>query len=72
LPADLPAHSPIEIRFRYRPNGRLTVGVSIKGTEISLRHEITRQNSLNQTQLDAWRTYITGLPLENESGHKIT
>jgi molecular chaperone DnaK len=72
LPADLPAHSPIEIRFRYRPNGRLTVGVSIEGTEISLRHEITRENSLNQTQLDAWRTYITGLPLENDSGHEIT
>ena len=62
LPANLPVHSPIEIRFRYRPNGRLTVGVSVEGTDVNLQHEITRENTLNQTQLDAWRDYILGSP----------
>ena len=64
LPADLPANTPIEVRFRYRSNGRLSVGVCVEGTDIKLQHEITRGNTLNQTQLDAWRSYITGVPLE--------
>lgn len=67
LPANLPAHTPIEVRFRYRPNGRLTVGVCVEGTDINLRHEITRENSLNQTQLDAWRSYVTGVSIDTES-----
>ena len=67
LPADLPARTPIEVRFRYRPNGRLTVGVCVEGTDINLRHEITRENSLNQTQLDAWRSYVTGVSIDTES-----
>ena len=60
LPDNLPVHTPIEVRFRYRPNGRLTVSVQVEGTEIQLQHEITRENSLNQSQLDAWRVYVTG------------
>jgi molecular chaperone DnaK len=60
LPDNLPVHTPIEVRFRYRPNGRLTVSVQVEGTEIQLQHEITRENSLNQSQLDAWRAYVTG------------
>jgi molecular chaperone DnaK (HSP70) len=71
LPTDLPVHSPIEIRFRYRPNGRLTVGVYVEGTDISLNHEINRENTLNQTQLDAWRSYITGIPIEAEQDEDI-
>jgi molecular chaperone DnaK len=67
LPVDLPARTPIEVRFRYRPNGRLTVGVCVEGTDINLSHEITRTNSLNQTQLDAWRSYVTGDPVDTES-----
>jgi hypothetical protein len=27
-----------------------------------LRHEITRENSLTQDQLDSWREYISGIP----------
>ena len=33
LPADLPAQTPIEVRFHYEENGRLTVHVSVAGTD---------------------------------------
>jgi molecular chaperone DnaK len=61
LPPDLPAQTPIEVRFRYEENGRLTVIVNVEGTKNQLTHEITRENSLTQDQLDSWRKYITGL-----------
>jgi molecular chaperone DnaK len=61
LPADLPAQTPIEVRFRYEENGRLTVTVQVEKTDNQLRHEITRENTLTQEQLDLWRKYITGL-----------
>ena len=48
------------MRFRYEDNGRLTVLVNVGGTDRELRHEITRENTLTQEQLDAWRQYITG------------
>ncbi|MCO6454241.1 MAG: Hsp70 family protein [Pirellulaceae bacterium] len=62
LPPDLPAQTPIEVRFHYKENGRLTVMVNVQGTDKELRHEITRENSLSQDQLDTWRHYISGLP----------
>jgi molecular chaperone DnaK len=62
LPADLPAQTPIEVRFRYEENGRLTVAVQVEGTGKPLTHEIMRENSLTQEQLDSWRQYICGLP----------
>ncbi len=60
LPVDLPAQTPIEVRFAYQENGRLTVHVSVMGTNTELKHEITRDNSMTLEQLDAWRLYITG------------
>ena len=60
LPANLPAQTPIEVRFRYEENGRLTVIVKVAGSDKQLKHEITRENSLTQEQLDSWRQYITG------------
>ena len=62
LPADLPENTTIEVRFRYRSNGRLTVMVSVADTETQLQHEFTRDNSLTQDQLDLWRNYICGVP----------
>ena len=62
LPADLPAQTPIEVRFHYKENGRLTVTVKVQGTDTRLQHEITRENSLTQDQLDSWRQYVSGLP----------
>jgi len=61
LPDNLAAQTPIEVRFRYEENGRLTVVVKIEGTDKALKHEIMRENSLTQDQLDSWRKYISGL-----------
>ncbi|REK09834.1 MAG: Hsp70 family protein [Planctomycetota bacterium] len=60
LPAQLPAQTPIDVRFAYQDNGRLTVHVSVAGTSRELKHEIARDNSISQEQLDAWRLFITG------------
>jgi len=62
LPPGLPKLTPIEVRFRYLDNGRLTVSVRVTGTDKSLKHEILRENSLTQDQLNSWRKYISGLP----------
>jgi len=62
LPRELPAQTPIDVRFHYQENGRLTVQVLVENTDRELKHEITRDNSLTQEQLDAWRQYITGQP----------
>lgn len=62
LPPDLPDQTPIEVRFRYEENGRLAVTVHVEGTTAELNHEISRENSLTQEQLDSWRLYISGLP----------
>jgi molecular chaperone DnaK len=62
LPKNLPAQTPIEVRFKYEENGRLTVTVMVQGTDKVLHHELTRENSLTQDQLDSWRQYISGVP----------
>ncbi|MBM4004775.1 MAG: Hsp70 family protein [Planctomycetes bacterium] len=56
LPARLPADTPIDVYFRYEENGRLTVTVNVADKKI--RHEIERDNSLSQDQLDSWRRFI--------------
>src|SRR5437763_3078807 len=61
LPVDLPIQTPIEVRFKYEENGRLTVNVLVEGTTRQLQHEIQRENSLTQEQLDSWRKHICGL-----------
>jgi molecular chaperone DnaK len=60
LPKNLPAQTPIEVRFQYQENGRLIVHVMVENTTAELQHEIVRENSLTQEQLDAWRGYIVG------------
>jgi len=67
LPTNLPAKTPIEVRFKYKEDGRLTVMVKVQGTENQLKHEITRENSMTKEQLDSWRQYISGIP-PKESG----
>jgi molecular chaperone DnaK len=62
LPDDLPARTPIEVRFAYQENGRLAVQVNVAGTHRELKHELTRENSLTPEQLNAWRLFITGQP----------
>jgi molecular chaperone DnaK len=60
LPENLPDQTPIEVRFRYEENGRLTVNVRVEGATTELQHELTRENSLTTEQLDSWRKYISG------------
>lgn len=62
LPADLPAHSPVEVKFRYEENGRLTINVTVSNGRNVLKHEMARDNTLTQDQLDSWRDYISGQP----------
>ena len=62
LPSEMEAGTPVEVRFRYLANGRLTVYVSIDGVKKRVKHEIIRENSLTRDQLDIWREYISGLP----------
>ena len=40
----------------------LTVKVAVQGTDNQLKHEINRENSLTQDQLDSWRQYVSGMP----------
>jgi molecular chaperone DnaK len=61
LPSDLPDQTPIEVRFKYEENGRLTVNVQVEGTAKQLHHEIQRENSLSQDELDQWRAHVSGL-----------
>jgi molecular chaperone DnaK len=70
LPPDLPVQTPIEVRFRYEENGRLKVLVSVEGTNKQLEHELTRENSLTQDQLDSWRKYVSGLDPATASAAK--
>lgn len=60
LPEGLPPATPVEVTFRYADNGRLTVRVQVAGRQV--QHEIQRENSLTNEQLDSWRQYISGLP----------
>lgn len=69
LPPGLPAQTPIEVRFRYHENGRLAIQVKVEGTDSELHHEVARENSLTQDQLDSWRSYISGMPPLTPSGN---
>jgi molecular chaperone DnaK len=60
LPANLPAQSPIKIRFRYAANGRLAITVQVTDTGKEVTHEITRENSLSQEHLESWRQWVIG------------
>ena len=70
LPKDLPAQTPIEVRFRYEQDGRLTVVVAVEGTGAVLKHELTRENSLTADQLDSWRRFISGVEPPPSTGDR--
>jgi molecular chaperone DnaK len=60
LPKDLPAGTPIEVRFQYEENGRLRIAVHVAGIDSQATHEISREHNLTQRALDAWRAKVTG------------
>jgi len=71
LPPNLPARTPVEVRFQYEENGRLTVRVRVVGTSTNLRHEITRENTLTNAQLDEWRECVSGLAPAKEERERF-
>jgi molecular chaperone DnaK len=66
LPPDLPAQTPIEVVFVYAENGRLKVSVHVAGT--SIKHELARDNSMNQEQRDEWRVHVSKIPAPSGGG----
>ncbi|MBI2480606.1 MAG: Hsp70 family protein, partial [Planctomycetia bacterium] len=60
LPKDLPAGTPIEVRFQYEENGRLRIAVSVAGVDDQTTHEISREHNLTRRDLDAWRAKVMG------------
>ncbi len=69
LPSELPAKTPIEVRFRYEEDGRLTVHVRIDGIDVTHEMQLTRVNSLAPADLDAWRIYVSNVPPPNSDAH---
>ena len=61
LPPNLPAQSPVKVRFHYEANGRLKVRVTVPNTDRQVETEIVRENGLSKEHMDAWRKYICGL-----------
>ena len=60
LPPNLPAQTPIEIRFSYEENGRLVVQVKIQD---KVHHkELMRENSISREELDKWRKHVSNVP----------
>lgn len=60
LPPNLPEGAPIDVLFRYKPNGRLKVRVSVPHTDARLHTDFDRENSLSKEHLDGWRRHISG------------
>ena len=58
IPPDLPAGTPIEVRFQYTSSGRLQVSVQVPGLADPLVHEVTRENNLSIEQRDQWREHV--------------
>lgn len=58
IPRDLPVRTPIEVSFRYEENGRLKVSVQVKGVDSRLTHQLHRENTLTQEQMEGWRDFI--------------
>ena len=69
LPPNLPVRSPVTVHFHYRENGRLQVSVAVGDKQDAAQHELIRENSLSQEELNRWREKITG---EKVTGEKVT
>lgn len=62
LPPNLPERTPVEVRFHYAENGRLTVTVQVAGASRPLAQEIVREHALAAAEMDEWRRRICDLP----------
>ncbi|NLE36516.1 MAG: Hsp70 family protein [Pirellulaceae bacterium] len=59
LPTGLPAQSPVEIHFHYKPDGRLRVRVRVPGMAEATEAELLRAGGLSREHLDGWRRFIS-------------
>jgi molecular chaperone DnaK len=55
---DLPAGTPIEVRFQYEENGRLRIVVHVQGLDRNVTEEIHRANNMSEADLKQWRSLI--------------
>ena len=60
LPPDLPAGSPVGVKFKYETDGRLAVTVQVSPQGKPVRQEITREHAFGRDDLDRWRVAVTG------------
>lgn len=65
LPPNLPERTPVDVRFCYAENGRLTLTVHVAGASQPIRQDIHRENALDSLELDDWRQRICGLPVRD-------
>lgn len=59
LPRELPARSPVDVRFQYQADGRLQVWVLAHPEKPPFEVELDRPNSLNRADLFKWRQVVT-------------
>lgn len=59
LPRELPARSPVDVRFQYEANGRLQVWVLAHPQKPPFEVELDRPNSLNRAELFKWRQLVS-------------
>ena len=68
LPPNLPAKSPVTVRFHYEANGRLKVRVAVPNSDRQHETEIVRENGLSKEHMDGWRKFICGLDPTDQAG----
>lgn len=63
LPADLPAMTPVEVRFQYLENGRLTVEAWLPETKSQATLEIERAAGLSEEKMAYWANWLSKGPV---------
>jgi molecular chaperone DnaK len=67
LPHGIAANTPIEIRFKYQPSGRLTVRAWVEGTKSEATLTLERQSGLTDATLLQWQQRLSeGIHFENQ------
>jgi molecular chaperone DnaK len=63
LPADLPAKTPVEVAFKYEPNGRLVVHARLPSIGVDAKLEIKRAAGLDDETIARWSELVqSGIP----------
>ncbi len=75
LPPGIPAKTPVEVRFSYAPNGRLTVDAWLPSADRHATMTIERMSGLSDSLLEEWQGHIEngtliGLLLDQTAGEE--